>query len=96
MVLVATVVVVAGVALAGSVVRSDPQSPELLNEVRALRLAVERLATDGARSQVLLGRVQLQERRVADIARRLESVDYRLPAGLSVLPLENEEVRFGV
>jgi hypothetical protein len=59
--------------------QAQPDDP-LLAEVRALRLAIERLAIGGARAQVLLGRVQLQEARIAEIARRLQAVRDRLPA----------------
>ena len=42
---------------------------ELLVEVRGLRLAMERAATVGARIQLLVARVQLQEQRIAEVAR---------------------------
>jgi chromosome segregation ATPase len=47
---------------------------ELLVEVRGLRQAMERAATVGARIQLLVARVQLQEQRIADAARRLTTV----------------------
>lgn len=43
---------------------------ELLTEVRALRIAMERSATVGARIQLLVARVQLQEQRIAELSRR--------------------------
>ena len=43
---------------------------ELLKEVRGLRLAMERAATVGARIQLLVARVQLQEQRIAELSRR--------------------------
>ena len=43
---------------------------ELLTEVRALRLAMERSATVGARIQLLVARVQMQEQRIAELTRR--------------------------
>lgn len=43
---------------------------ELLTEVRALRLAMERSATVGARIQLLVARVQMQEQRIAELSRR--------------------------
>jgi chromosome segregation ATPase len=43
---------------------------ELLKEVRALRIAMERAATVGARIQLLVARVQLQEQRIAELSRR--------------------------
>lgn len=47
---------------------------ELLTEVRALRLAMERSATVGARIQLLVARVQLQEQRIAELSRRAAAV----------------------
>ncbi len=43
---------------------------ELLTEVRALRLAMERSATVGARIQLLVAGVQMQEQRIAELTRR--------------------------
>lgn len=47
---------------------------ELLAEVRALRIAMERSATVGARIQLLVARVQLQEQRIAELSRRAVAV----------------------
>jgi chromosome segregation ATPase len=47
---------------------------ELLTEVRGLRLAMERAATVGARIQLLVARVQLQEQRISELSRRLVTV----------------------
>jgi DNA repair exonuclease SbcCD ATPase subunit len=47
---------------------------ELLVEVRGLRQAMERAATVGARIQLLVARVQLQEQRIAELSRRLVTV----------------------
>jgi len=47
---------------------------ELLVEVRGLRQAMERAATVGARIQLLVARVQLQEQRIAESTRRLTTV----------------------
>jgi len=58
----------------------DAQTPgvdpirELLTEVRALRIAMERSATVGARIQLLVARVQLQEQRIAEVSRRAAAV----------------------
>jgi chromosome segregation ATPase len=51
---------------------------DLLKEVRALRLAIERLATDGARAQVLLGRLRMQEDRVVSLGRQVDDKQARL------------------
>ena len=47
---------------------------ELLVEVRALRVAMERAATVGARIQLLVARVQMQEERIAELSRRAVTV----------------------
>jgi uncharacterized coiled-coil protein SlyX len=47
---------------------------ELLVEVRGLRQAMERAATVGARIQLLVARVQLQEQRIAELSKRLVAV----------------------
>jgi len=47
---------------------------ELLTEVRGLRQAMERASTVGARIQLLVARVQLQEQRIAESSRRLVTV----------------------
>src|SRR5687767_7515922 len=47
---------------------------ELLKEVRALRIAMERASTVGARIQLLVARVQMQEQRIAELSRRAVAV----------------------
>jgi len=74
----------AAAALGGSVVgRAQPPKttstpPDvlsaLLTEVRGLRAAMEQMASAGARVQLALGRLQLQEQRVNNLVRRLEVV----------------------
>jgi hypothetical protein len=46
----------------------------LLQEVRQLRQAIEALAGNSARVQIVFGRLQMQEQRAATTARRLEDV----------------------
>jgi len=54
--------------------RSEPDVlPALLTEVRALRLAMEQMASAGPRVQLAMGRLQLQEQRINTLLRRLES-----------------------
>ena len=57
---------------------SAPAAPdilkELLVEVRGLRVAMERAATVGARIQLLVARVQMQEQRIAELSRRAVTV----------------------
>jgi chromosome segregation ATPase len=50
----------------------------LLIEVRGLRAALEQLASAGPRVQLLFGRLQLQEQRVAGHLRRLETLRDRM------------------
>jgi chromosome segregation ATPase len=52
--------------------------PALLTEVRGLRAAMERSATSGARVQLVLGRLQLQEQRVTSALRRLDEIRSKL------------------
>lgn len=47
---------------------------ELLKEVRGLRIAMERAATVGARIQLLVARVQMQEQRITELSRRAVAV----------------------
>lgn len=63
-------------AVPASAQSAPPGDPlrELLTEVRALRMAVERAATVGTRLQVLVARVQLQEQRISDLSTRLAGV----------------------
>jgi hypothetical protein len=48
--------------------------PALLIEVRGLRAAMEQMASAGPQVQLALGRLQLQEQRVNNLLRRIESV----------------------
>jgi predicted nucleic acid-binding Zn-ribbon protein len=77
-----------GVALRGAA-QSPQRTPEpqerdvlpaLLTEVRGLRVAMERMASAGPRVQLALGRLQLQEQRVNNLLRRLETVRSSLGA----------------
>jgi hypothetical protein len=70
-----------------------PPSPDvltaLLSEVRGLRAAVEKMATAGPRVQLALGRLQLQEARIANQVRRLDQVRASLQtARREVEPIE--------
>src|SRR5262245_58939243 len=80
-------ILVAAAAFGGSLVaRAQPASPQadvlgaLLTEVRGLRSAMEALASAGPRVQLLLGRVQLQEQRILNQTRRLDTVTASLAA----------------
>ena len=51
---------------------------ELLQEVRALRIAIERSSVAGARAQLLLGRLQMQEARMVTLGRQVQETRDRL------------------
>ena len=65
-------------SLAAAQTSAPPAAPdvlrELLVEVRGLRAAMERAATVGARIQLLVARVQMQEQRIAELSRRAVTV----------------------
>src|SRR5262245_10383882 len=52
----------------------DPTIQALLVEVRALRVAMEQMASAGPRIQLFTARLQLQETRVNNMIRRLDGV----------------------
>ncbi len=57
----------------------------LLSEVRLLRQAIENLAGNGARVQIVFGRLQLQEQRTAVAARRFEDARHTLAVHMTKL-----------
>jgi chromosome segregation ATPase len=63
--------------------------PALLIEVRGLRAAMEQMASAGPQVQLALGRLQLQEQRVNNLLRRMESVQNELDNALQ----EGDNVR---
>jgi hypothetical protein len=63
--------------------------PALLVEVRGLRAAMEQMASDNAHAQLLVGRLQLQEGRIAGMVRRLDTVR----DSLSTAKREYEQIR---
>ena len=76
-ILMLALVIVVGVATGHTSEAQRPAQqedvlPALLTEVRGLRAAMEQMASAGPRVQLALGRVQLQEQRVNNLARRLE------------------------
>jgi chromosome segregation ATPase len=72
--LLLTVLLVAVPSLAAAQARADDPIRELLSEVKLLRQALERASTVGTRIQLLVARVQLQEQRIGDLSRRLDTV----------------------
>jgi chromosome segregation protein len=76
---VAGVVATAGFATLGGQAER-PASSELkalVEEVRALRLSIERTSTHTSQAQLLLGRVQLQENRLATLGRQYQEARAR-------------------
>jgi hypothetical protein len=67
-----------GVSMVGRAQSVPPTSgdilPSLLIEVRGLRAVMEQMASAGPRVQLALGRLQLQEQRIGNQIRRLDSV----------------------
>jgi hypothetical protein len=81
---VRTLIIAGLVATAGfATLKGQPeQSPAddmkaLVAEVRALRLAIERASTHTSQAQLLLGRVQLQENRLATLGRQYQEARTR-------------------
>lgn len=72
--LFSSAVLVAGDQAPPSPSRADGIQAQLLQEVRALRLAIERQASVGARVQLLSGRATLQDERVFKITQQLDMV----------------------
>lgn len=93
-ILVRVVVLVAGlgilISLRGTLAAQSatPQSqdvlPALLVEVRGLRAAMEQMASAGARVQLAMGRLQLQEQRINTSIRRLDEIRAAIPAAEAV------------
>lgn len=59
--------------------------PALLTEVRALRAAMEQMASAGPRIQLAMGRLQLQEQRLNTMLRRLDDLRERIAGAESGL-----------
>jgi chromosome segregation ATPase len=77
------VILAAAVTLSGqsaAPARQDDVVAALLVEVRGLRAAMEQLANAGPRVQLFASRLQLQEGRMSNMARRLDTVRDNLAA----------------
>lgn len=77
--MVIAVLAVTGTVWTGRVAAQAPQAgpdvlPALLEEVRGLRAAMEQMATAGPRIQLFTSRLQLQETRISNMIRRLDTV----------------------
>ena len=80
--LLAAVVLMAGWTVVRAQAPGNPGTPDLmpalLEEVRGLRAALEQMSSAGARVQLALGRLQLQEARVSTTVKRLDEARTRL------------------
>jgi chromosome segregation ATPase len=78
-VLVAAGLIIGSLAAPGGLTAQQPDVlVSLLSEVKGLRAAMEQMASAGPRIQLALGRLQLQEQRVATLVRRLDDVRSQL------------------
>jgi hypothetical protein len=86
-------VVFAALPFTASVRGQEPRRPDvfdtLLVEVRALRGAIEQMASASARVQLAMGRLQIQEQRVNTLSRQLYDVRQSL-AGVERQRIERE------
>jgi predicted RNase H-like nuclease (RuvC/YqgF family) len=73
--------------------QAAPMQTELLAEVRLLRQAIESLAGTNARVQIVFGRLQMQEQRAENAARRLDQVRAKLIEFSSNLEHMAEEIK---
>ncbi len=73
--------------------KSDDVLPALLAEVKGLRAAMEQMASAGPRIQLFVSRLQLQETRMNNMIRRLETVRENVIAAQRALENEQEGVR---
>jgi chromosome segregation ATPase len=77
--LVAAGLVIGSLATPGRLTAQQPDVlASLLAEVKGLRAAMEQMASAGPRIQLALGRLELQEQRVATLVRRLDDVRSQL------------------
>jgi hypothetical protein len=65
--------------------QSAGQESALLTEVRLLRRAIEALASNGSRIQLVFGRLQLQEQRTTQAVRRLEDAKSALGKHMAIM-----------
>jgi predicted nucleic acid-binding Zn-ribbon protein len=66
--------------------------PALLVEVRGRRAAMEQMASAGPQVQLALGRLQLQEQRVNNLLRRIESVQNEVAGAIQETDKARQEV----
>src|SRR5262245_65271571 len=74
LVLVATGIGAARFPVSAQGARTDDLLPALLAEMKGLRAAMEQMASGGPQTQLLVGRLQVQETRLASMIHRLDTV----------------------
>ena len=92
--LVGAVIVAAAVSVSGQSAGPAREDllPALLTEVRGLRAAMEQMASAGPRVQLFASRLQLQEARINNLLRRLDTLrDRTAEAQADVTRLQLEE-----
>jgi septal ring factor EnvC (AmiA/AmiB activator) len=72
------VLVFAAVAAGQGSTRQDGSMEALVNEIRALRADLNRVAGANIRAQLLFGRLQLQEQRTITLSRQLDTIQEQL------------------
>lgn len=88
---VAAMLVAGAVSVTGQRPTVDSSMDALVAEIRALRQAVERSGIAGARAQVALGRLQLQENRLATLGR--QALESRIRLQNAILQLTDTQVQ---
>jgi DNA repair exonuclease SbcCD ATPase subunit len=96
---IAAVVVAAAASLSGQTAPARQPDGEVLNallvEVRGLRAAMEQMASAGPRVQLFASRLQLQEARINNMIRRLDTVRDRIAESQQALGrLQADEKQF--
>src|SRR3954471_17631163 len=78
----AVILMASGAAVGRTTVQAQQPDvlPALLAEVKGLRAAMEQMSSAGPRVQLSVGRLQLQEGRIAGMIRRLDTVRDNLAA----------------
>jgi hypothetical protein len=74
LVLVVTGIGAASFSVSAQAARTDDVLPALLVEMKGLRAAMEQMASGATQAHVLVGRLQLQETRIASMIHRLDTV----------------------
>jgi len=87
LILIASGMTAARLPVSAHAAASDETLPALLVEVKGLRVAMEQLASGGSQAQIVVGRLQVQEHRVASLIDRLNAVHEALDSAQSELEM---------